>query len=277
MAVISRSHFNGLESLRVGRFQKKINTSCIVYRLGDLVVDAGPPNQWKYVQRFLKERAISRLLITHHHEDHCGNGAKIGKHFNCPVHAHPAGHKDLEQGFAVQWYRRMVWGKPERFKAEDFQPQNMTSQSGDFSLQPLHSPGHSPDMTCFIEPQRGWLFSGDVYVASRPRFLTEDENPSQEIESLRNLLKQDFQTLFCSHKGMVENGPAAIKSKLEYLLELQGEARRLYQTGLASREISRQLLGKEEFLSLLSRGHFNKVNMIRALVHDCPVSQLHHR
>ena len=50
MSSLSRFEHEGIEALRVGRFDLGLSSSCIVYRLGDTVVDTGPPNQWSAVR-----------------------------------------------------------------------------------------------------------------------------------------------------------------------------------------------------------------------------------
>ena len=81
MAVFKHYQYdNGADSVygfRVGRFNLGINTTFIVYRIGKTLIDCGPTNQWKHVQRHLKRVDIDQLLITHHHEDHAGNAQRI--------------------------------------------------------------------------------------------------------------------------------------------------------------------------------------------------------
>ncbi len=47
----------------------------------------------------------------------------------------------------------------------------------------VHAPGHSPDMTCYLEAERGWLFTGDLYITSKPCFFRADENSARIVGS----------------------------------------------------------------------------------------------
>lgn len=256
-----------VEGLRVGRFDLGISSSCIVYRIGATAIDAGPPNQWPVVRRFLAERAIERVLITHHHEDHSGNGARLGRDLGAAVYLPPAGVDAVERGFPLRMYQRVIWGVPDRFTPRAV-PAEMAIDGG-LSLRALPAPGHSPDMTCYLEPNRGWLFTGDLYIASRPRFLRADERIGQQIESLRRILDVEFETLFCAHRGVVPDGPAALRAKLGYLVSLRDEARELHQAGRPVSEITRRLLGREGMMSYLTLFNFSKRNLIRACLEDC--------
>ena len=55
----------------------------------------------------------------------------------------------------------------------------------------------------------------------------------------------------------------AIRAKLDYLVELRGEVRRLHGEGRSVGEIRRILLGRETLMSLLTLYHFSKTNLVR--------------
>lgn len=263
MSIRQRFEFEDLEALRVGRYGNRVNTSCIVYRLGDTVIDTGPPNMWRDVRHFLKERDIGRILVTHHHEDHSGNLGRIHKICQPQVLAHNKSLPLLRNSFKVPFYRRLVWGRP-RLKIDAEALPKTLDIGSNIQLKPIHTPGHSEDMTCFLEPHRGWVFSGDLYVASKPKYALSWEDPNQEIESLRHLLTHDFQTVFCSHRGILEDGRAAIARKLNYLLALREQVRHYRQTGDSMKDIKKRLMGRETFLFYFSFGEYSKSNYIRA-------------
>ncbi len=264
MAIIERLRHAEVEGIRVGRFRGRISTTCIVYRFAEVVIDTGPPNQWRWVKRFIQEHQPRQVLITHHHEDHGGNGARLQKELSLPLLAHREGVPLLQNGFKVHLYRKIIWGTPPSYVAEAVDQE--IHLSGGETLLPVLAPGHSRDMTCFLLKQRGWLFSGDLYIASRPKFLRRDENPKQEIESLKKVLQLDFDVLFCAHRGIVKNGKQALQDKLDFLLELHARIAQLYAQGKSLGEITRELLGREEVLSWLTFFHFSKRNLIRGLL-----------
>ncbi|HEX9690889.1 MAG TPA: MBL fold metallo-hydrolase [Gemmatimonadales bacterium] len=252
----------GIEGLRVGRFDLGISAACILYRVGSTVIDTGPPNQWRVVRRFLRERRVARVLITHHHEDHAGNGARCLAELGARVYLPEAGLRPAMDGFPLRAYQRVLWGAPRRFEPE---PVPRQTDAGDgVRLRAIPAPGHSPDMTCYLEPERGWLFAGDLYIASKPRFMRADETVDDQIASLRSVLALDFATVFCAHRGVVVEGRRAIEAKLDYLVSLRDQVRDLHDRGHSIARITRTLLGRETAMSLLTMYHFSKRNLVRA-------------
>jgi glyoxylase-like metal-dependent hydrolase (beta-lactamase superfamily II) len=258
---VERFEHEGVEGLRAGRFDIGINSSCIVYRLGTTLVDTGPPNQWPVIRRFLEEREVRRVLVTHHHEDHSGNAARLKTEMRAEVFAPERGLRAMSGGFRLRPYQHLIWGAPGRVRLGP--SPEVTSLEGGMSLRAIPAPGHSPDMTCYLEPERGWLFTGDLYIASKQKFLRADEDVDDQIDSLRRILDFDFDTLFCAHRGVVTDGRRAIRAKLDYLVELRGEVRRLHGEGRSVGEIRRILLGRETLMSLLTLYHFSKTNLVR--------------
>ena len=256
-----RFEHEGVEGLRAGRFNIGINSSCILYRLGSTLVDTGPPNQWLVVRRFLEERDVERVLVTHHHEDHSGNAARLKQEMHAEVFVPRTGLELMDRGFRLRPYQRLIWGAPDRLKARAT-PDETILQDGS-RLRAIFAPGHSPDMTCYLEPDHGWLFTGDLYIASKPRFMRVDEDVDEQIDSLRRVLDLEFETLFCAHRGVVTDGRRAIRAKLDYLVSLREEVRQLHDGGRSIGGITRMLLGREGLMSLASFYHFSKRNLVR--------------
>ncbi len=262
--MIERIEHADVEGIRVGKFASQINTTCIVYRLGSTVIDTGPPNQWRTVRRFLTERRVRQVVVTHHHEDHSGNLARAGRALDAEILAPAGGLAPLAEGFSLKPYQHLVWGRP-----KPVHPSPIAGEieiGGGRTLTPIAAPGHSTDMTCLLDPQRGWLFTGDLYISSKTRYLRADEDLPAQLASLRRILELDFDTLFCSHCGVVEAGKEALGRKLRFLEELCERVRLLRDEGRNVAEITRALVGREDLMSWLTGFHFSKRNLIAGCV-----------
>lgn len=257
-----RVDWGPVEGLQVGRFNFGVNTLFTIYRVGSTLIDAGPPNRWSQVRNFAGQRRLDTVLLTHHHEDHSGNAALLQRYFQAQILAPELSIPLLRDGFPIQFYRRQVWGVPQRLEVEAL-PSSWEDPGG-YHWQVISTPGHADDMVCLYEPHHGWLFSADLYVASRVRYGRREDRLDLEIQSLEKCSKLDFGQLFCSHRGPIANGPQALRSKLDYLVSLRQQVRQLHAGGLPLRQIQKRLLGREDFVSYLSGFHFCKAHLIRA-------------
>ncbi len=266
MPVFEDIDFEGIEGIRVGRTNRALNTTCIVYRLGDTIIDTGPSNQWAHVKKFIEERDVGQVMITHHHEDHSGNGSRIQQEMARPIYMPPSGVDKVRKGFHTSLTQKRTWGSFRAFEAEGI-PEEMPLKDG-ILLKAVHAPGHSHDMTCFLEPNRGWLFSGDVYIASRTKYFRYDENIHDQIASLERLLQFDFETLLCSHRGPLPGGKDHLRRKLDFLSNFRGEVLEKHGTGMSITEITRSMLGREDLMTWVSMFVFAKRFLVRSCIED---------
>ena len=175
-----------------------------VYLVDGLLVDSGPPNLAGDVRRLVSELAVRQCVTTHHHEDHSGNHGLLAGELRITPLAHPSAVARLALADThPRLYRRIAWGA---------RPSTPTAPLGErletprFRLQVIHTPGHATDHVALFEPERGWLFSGDLYLAPRLRYLRADEDVYAMMDSLRRVLALEPRVLFCQHRGRVDQG-----------------------------------------------------------------------
>ncbi|WP_346839162.1 MBL fold metallo-hydrolase [Microbulbifer sp. SAOS-129_SWC] len=259
MSVLESFSYRDLDACRVGRVDLGVNTSFVVYRLGDTLIDTGPSNQWKFVKPFVQEKPLRQLLLTHHHEDHSGNAGAIHRLTGVQPLAPKATVEILQRGFRIPPIQKFIWGSADLAEAAPL-PERITI--GNEPVTPIFTPGHAKDMTCYLLRERGWLFSADLYIANYLKLLRSDEHIPTLMDSIRRVLQEDFEVILCPHRGVVENGQARLREKYDYLLDLSERAQLLRVEGKDPLEITRQLLGKESAMSVFSGYNFSKRNLI---------------
>ena len=234
---------------------------CIAYFVDGLLIDTGNPHVAASFSKFISEKRIDQAILTHHHEDHSGNSHFLNEMFSIKPFVHPLAIPILKDGFDLRLYQRFVWGIPKPVSTIPYTTEIRTKNHG-FKI--IETPEHSEDMIVLIDEDRGWLFSGDLFIARRTKFLRVDEDANQTIESLKKVLGYEFNTMFCAHRGKVENGKRILKEKLDYLEEKREKVVSLRKKGYTEQEISRRVFGREELMTWLTGRHFSKLNFVKS-------------
>jgi len=237
--------------------------SVSAYLLGDTLVDSGCPATADELAGWCRGREVRRVVHTHHHEDHTGGDAALVARLGLEIWA-PAGTVPiLGRFYRLPWYRRLVWGQPQSVASRPF---GDLVRIGDSSFQAIPTPGHAADHRCLFDPERRWLFSGDLFISPRVTHIRRSEDVATILSSLRRLLEVDPVLVICSHAGFIVDARAALERRIAFWEELAGKAAALAAAGCSPRVIRRRLLGAEGAMMLLSCGDFSKTNLIRSLL-----------
>jgi glyoxylase-like metal-dependent hydrolase (beta-lactamase superfamily II) len=239
-----------------------------VYFVDGLLIDTGPPNAHVEFARIIGDVDARQVVVTHHHEDHVGNAAFAANHLDRPPLAHTLTLPLVRNPKPLPLYRRVVWGSPEAFEAEALSDVLRTPQH---CFQAIHTPGHAPDHVALWEPDRRWLFTGDLYLAPTMRVLRADEDVTALVASLRRLMELPDSTLFCQHAGARDGHLRHLGHKLDAILALQNRAVALREEGRTVPEIVGYLKAEQPLVKLVSGGEFSGRNLIEALLRDAGV------
>ena len=119
-----------------------------------------------------------------------------------------------------------------------------------------------------VEPDKGWCFSGDLFVGERPKVLRPEEDVLEIIRSMERLL--DINTkrliLFTSTGRVVQDGRKALHTCIKYFQDLSKRAKRLKGKGLNVSAIRDEIFGQECPFPQLTNDQFSSENLIRAVL-----------
>ncbi len=236
--------------------------SVFIYFVDGLLVDTGPRSLGKENKLFFQDHKINQVVLTHIHEDHCGMASWLQENIDAPIFLHKDSIDVAAKKAPLPLYRLRLWGERLPFRAQSMPDEIRTSNH---RFQPIDTLGHCANHIVLYEKEKGWLFTGDIFVSIKQHVAFREENLAQTIESLRRLLELDFDTMFCAHSGVIMNGHQQMEEKLEFLLELQEQVRVLEAQGLTPRQIDLKLFPIKHPMTEYSGGEGTSYHMVETL------------
>jgi glyoxylase-like metal-dependent hydrolase (beta-lactamase superfamily II) len=237
-----------------------------LFQIDDLLVDTGQSNMQQSVCAWLNSHPPRRVILTHHHEDHSGNAAVIHQKYGATIQGSEHNIRKMSAPYRILPYQRLVWGKTAPVA---IQPIDSLIETEKHRFHPVPTPGHSKDHTSFYEKEMGWLFAGDLYLGDRIKYFRTDERFADQIDSLKTVLRLDFDALFCAHNPHPQKGKKRLAAKLCFLEELYDNIRSLWKTGYPQKEIVRRVKTMDDFfVRTLTMGNASFGNMVRSALSD---------
>jgi glyoxylase-like metal-dependent hydrolase (beta-lactamase superfamily II) len=230
------------------------------YRLGSVLVDAGPPNRAQDLVDQL-EGPITDVLLTHAHEDHVGAAARLADQ-GARVWAPEPLLEHLAEPPELPRYRRDSWGIPATVEARAMGGAVETPE-GRFDV--VATPGHSPHHVALHQRERGWVFAGDAYLGPRSS-LRFDERLGEELASLERLVALEPERLFPGHGSVAEEPVDELETTRRWYRQQVREAHRLRAEGHSVSAIRRRMFGLEGFMRWYTGAEFAKTNLVRELL-----------
>lgn len=268
MKVIESFNFQEVQGYKFGRSLFGVpKLYSHIYYIDGLLVDTGHRRMSKDILERIKHLDVKQIVITHHHEDHSGNIAMLQKCFDCPVYGSSSCSQMMKNPPSISLSQKMSWG--DRPAYNDIMPIGSLITTNNYEFQIIDIPGHARDMIALYEPNKKWLFSADLYVNSYIGYFLRSESMSQQIASIKNVLKLDFDVLLCGHNPQFKGGKAKLQKKLKFLEKFENDVLQEYQKGQSANEIFKALSLKEFWkVRLISNGALSKLNMVKAVIRD---------
>jgi glyoxylase-like metal-dependent hydrolase (beta-lactamase superfamily II) len=170
------------------------------YAGGCAVIDPGPLIE-EHLARVARAAAdlggARAILITHGHPDHAEGAARLRALTGAPILAH--GH---EVGSA---------------RADTLLADGERVTVGERRLIALHTPGHRFDHLCFLLPESGTLFAGDLVAGAGTVVIAPPEGElAAYLASLRRLLALDLRRILPAHGPVIEKPRDLLESYLSH-------------------------------------------------------------
>lgn len=228
------------------------------YLVRGALVDTGFPAVGRELEQALDGLRPDGVLVTHEHEDHAGNVARLARR-GLPVGAAPETVDALRAVPPIGFYRRYTWGAMTPLDHAPLAPFDHDA------LRLVPTPGHSPDHHVVWDAERGTLFGGDLFLGVRVRVAHPGEEPRRLVASLRAAAALSPERLFDAHRGLIPNPAALLAAKADWLEETIAAIDCRTAEGWSDDAIRREVLGAEGMIGYFSMGNYSKTNFVRAV------------
>lgn len=234
------------------------------YIVDGVCIDTGAHSLNKLFRPFYDAQKFDQVVLTHHHEDHSGNAAYL-QNRGIPIYMAEKLLESCSKKPTYPLYRKVFWGARKPFHA---QPLQATFESQHATWDVIETPGHAMDHVSFLNRETGQLYTGDLYVSSRTKVVLQEESIPVIIASLEKVLTYDFEDVFCCHAGMLKNGREALRSKRDYLIELENKVIDFSKQGYLPAQIHEKLFPKKYPITKVSGGEWNSMHIVTSILKE---------
>lgn len=171
-----------------------LGTNCYVLSKDHECIIFDPSGESNEIIKHMEENSLipQAILLTHAHFDHIGALNDLRKKYELDVYLHKAEKDWLENpelNRSVIFFgeeHAIISERPEHLLEEG------TLKVGNFEMEVIHTPGHSPGSVTFIFQDNKFIISGDVLF---PMGIGRTDLPDGSIEELARSISEKLYQL----------------------------------------------------------------------------------
>ena len=262
--MLATTEYGQVTQIKLCRYPDFQPGTCVsAYLVDSLLIDSGLAHTAEELTTFLKDKEVKTVVNTHHHEDHIAANALLKERYGVELLAHRLAANKINQPAKLYPYQEEVWGYPIPSQVKEI-GDNITTQH--FHFEVVHTPGHEHDHICLFERKHGWLFTGDLFVGTRPNALRPQDDIWQIIADLKKIKDLTPQVLFPAPGKVIAEPVPVLEQTIRYLEDLGQKVMKLHDKGLSPAEIMKQIFGNEAPLAEFTQQQFSSLNLVKSLL-----------
>ncbi len=185
------------------------------------VIDPGPaaPAHMAALDAALEGLTVTHILVTHHHMDHSPLAAPLAAKHGCKVYGRSLQAEPLEHGKAG-----LEAGDDLSFRP-DIQVNDGDIITGqDWTIEVLHTPGHTSNHMCYAMLEENLLFSGDHIMGWSTSVISPpDGDMGDYLQSLQRVLDRDFDMIWPTHGPAIRDVAIFVQAYIDHRLKREAQ------------------------------------------------------
>ena len=164
------------------------------------VIDPGPIDNDHYnaIMKATSEQKITHILLTHNHNDHSPLAKKLKSETGAKIYYKNLSNVELAQDDFEEGYDRNIEGDIELKDGDKI-------ETNEWSIEAIHTPGHTSNHICYALLDENILFSGDHVMGwSTTVIVPPDGDMEDYIISLEKLLSRREEKFFPTHGPVID-------------------------------------------------------------------------
>lgn len=206
-----------------------------VYIIGDknvAVIDPGPqtPAHMAALDKALEGRTVTHVLVTHHHVDHSPMAAPLAAKHGCKVYGYGQQARPPTGGEV-----RLEAGDDLLFKPDVEIRDGAVFEGDGWTMDAIHTPGHTSNHMCYVLREENTLFSGDHIMGWSTSVVSPpDGHMGDYLNSLQVILDRDFDRIWPTHGPSIDNPKAFVTAYIDHRKTREDQICKALSSGLTS-------------------------------------------
>ena len=196
------------------------------------VIDPGPDDSHHLnsLRDALRNETVTHIFVTHTHRDHSPASRALKAWTGATIYGFgPHGSGKAEEGIVIEEGGDMT------FRPDVVVRDGDVIKVRDFSIECVHTPGHTSNHVCYALLEEKALFSGDHVMAwSTTVVAPPDGDMAQYLGSLEKLLARDDAVYWPTHGGPIRDPKSFVKAYLEHRHEREAQILACLRDGVST-------------------------------------------
>ena len=177
------------------------------------VIDPGPidNSHLKAIIKACGKSKISHIIITHTHNDHSPLSKPLQKKTGAPIYSF------LNKKMDTKTDNQFEEGYDNSFKPDVIIKDGDLIKGYDWTLEAIHTPGHTSNHMCYSLAEESILFSGDHVMGwSTTVIVPPDGDMDEYLKSLEKLLDRNHQMYLPTHGTQIDDPHDLVNNYIEH-------------------------------------------------------------